>query len=104
MNDTYRYEGRANPAIIEFAPETIQAEPGHVFCLVVTVGDLELISYYTRMAVIDYWGMRLVNPFRRLSYSTLRHDFANYLPNDLFIFCPARLEMIPEVEWMLREV
>lgn len=103
MNDTYRFEGRANQAIIEFATEAIQAEPGHVFCLVVTVADLEYISYYTRMAVIDFWGMRLVNPFRRLTSQTFRHEFAYYLPNDLLIFCPARLEMIPETEWMLRE-
>jgi hypothetical protein len=48
-------------------------------------------------------GMRLVNPFRRLSYSNLRHDIANYLPKDLFIFSPARLQMIPEEEWMKRE-
>lgn len=103
MNDSYCFEGRGNPAIIEFAAEPIQAEPGHVLCLVVTVANLEFVSYYTRMAVIDYWGMRLVNPFRRLSYSNLRHDFANYLPKDLFIFSPARLQMIPEEEWMKRE-
>lgn len=103
MNDTYRFEGRANPAIIEFAAESIQAEPGHVFCLVVTVADLEFVSYYTRMAVIDSWGMRLVNPFRRLAYKNLKHEFAHYLPKDLFIFSPARLQMIPEEEWMLRE-
>ena len=103
MNDTYRFEGRANPAIIEFAAETIQAEPGHVFCLVVTVMDLAITTYYSRMAVIDSWGMRIVNPFRRSSYKAFGHEFAQYLPKDLFIFCPARLQMIPETEWMLRE-
>jgi hypothetical protein len=103
MYDTYRFEGRANPAIIEFAAESIQAEPGNVFCLVVTVADLEFVSYYTRMTVIDYWGMRLVNPFQRLSHKNFSHEFAHYLPKDLFVFCPARLQMIPEEEWMLRE-
>jgi len=104
MNDTHRFEGRANPAIIEYAAESIQAEPGHVFCLVVTVGDLEFVSCYTRLAVIDYWGMRLVNPFRRLSHKSSWRDYANYLDKDLFIFSPARLQMIPEEQWMLREM
>lgn len=102
MNDTHHFEGRANPAIIEFAAESIQAEPGHVFCLVVPVGEIEIVTYYTRMAVIDYWGMRIVNPFRRLSCRNLNRDFADYLSKDLFVFCPARLQMIPEEEWMLR--
>lgn len=103
MNDTFRFDGRGNPAIIEFSPEVIEAEPGNVLCLVVVVGNFEIVSYYTRMAVIDYWFMRMVNPFRRLSYSNHRYDFADYLPKDLFIHCPARLQMIPEEEWMRRE-
>lgn len=103
VHNTYRFEGRANPAIIEFAAEAIQAEPGYVFCLVVRVGEMKFASYYTRMAVIDYWGMRLMNPFRRSSLNAFRQEFANYLPKDLFIFCPACLQMIPEEKWMLRE-
>lgn len=104
MHDTYRFEGRANPAITDLAPEPIQSEPGHVLCLVVTVADLEFVSYFCRLAVIDPWGMRLVNPFRRLSYPGLKHDFADYLPCDLHIFSPARLDMIPEQDWMSREM
>lgn len=104
MNDTHHFEGRANPAIIEFPAEPIHAEPGHVFCLVVTVGDLEIVTCYTRLAVIDYWGMRVVNPFRKLSHRKLNRDFADYLPKDLFVYCPARLQMIPEEQWMLREM
>jgi hypothetical protein len=103
MNDTYRFQGRANPAIIEFKPESIQAEPGHVLCLILTVANLEFVSYYTRLAVIDYWGMRLANPFRRMSRNSSWRDFAQYLDKDLFIYSPARLEMIPEEEWMRRE-
>jgi hypothetical protein len=102
MNKTHYYEGRANPAIIEYPAEAIQADPGHVFRLVVAVG-VEIDTYYTRMAVIDYWGMRVVNPFRRSSYRSLGRDYADYLPEDLFVFRPARLQMIPEEEWMLRE-
>jgi hypothetical protein len=103
MYNTHHFEGRANPAIIEFAAEPIQAEPGHVFCLLVPLGEFEIVTYFTRMAVIDYWGMRVVNPFRRSSYRNLNRDYADYLSKDLFIFCPARLQMIPEEEWMLRE-
>lgn len=103
MNNTHHFEGRANPAIIEYPAETIQADPGHVFCLMVPVGELEIVTYYTRMAVMDYWGMRVVNPFRRLSYKNLSREFADFPPKDLFVFCPARLQQIPEEEWMLRE-
>lgn len=103
MNETHHFEGRANPAIIEFAAEPILAKPGHVFRLVVPLGHMEIFTCYTRMAVIDYWGMRVVNPFRRLSYRNLNREFADYLQKDLFVFCPARLKMIPEEEWMLRD-
>jgi hypothetical protein len=102
MNETRYFVGRANPAIIEYPAEAIQADPGHVLRLVVAVGT-EIDTYYTRMAVIDYWGMRVVNPFRRSSYKSLGREFAEYLPRDLFVFCPARLLMIPEKEWMRRE-
>lgn len=103
MNVTHRFIGRGNPAVIEYTAEAIQADPGHVFCLVVPVGEFEIVTHYTRMAVIDYWGMRVVNPFRRLAYKNFGRDFAEYLPKDLFVFCPARLQQIPEEEWMLRE-
>lgn len=102
MNETHYYEGRANPAIIVYPAEAILADPGHVFSLVLAVGEMKIGTYYTRMAVINYWGMRVVNPFRRLSYRNLNREFADYLPKDLFVFCHARLQMIPEEEWMLR--
>lgn len=103
MNNTHHFEGRANPAIIEFAAEPIQAEPGHVFRLVVPVCEKEIFTCYTRLAVIDYWGMRIVNPFRRVSFRNPTRNFSDYLPKDLFVFCPARLQMIPEEQWMRRE-
>lgn len=103
MKDTHYFVGRANPAVLMYPAESVMSDPGHVFCLVVSVGNLEIVTYYTRMAVIDYWGMRIVNPFRRLSYRNRIRDFADYLPKDLFVFCPARLQMIPEEEWMLRD-
>jgi hypothetical protein len=102
MNDTHRFEGRANPAIIEYSAEAIQSDPGHVFRLVVAAG-VEIDTYYTRMAVIDYWGMRIGNPFKRFPYRNPGHDFAHYLPKDLFLFRPAYLRMVPEENWMLRE-
>jgi hypothetical protein len=103
MRKSHYYEGRANPAIIEYPAEAIQVDPGHVFRLVVSVG-VEIGTYYSRMVVIDYWGMRVVNPFRRSSYKSLGHEFADYLPKDLFVFRPARLQMIPEEQWMRREL
>lgn len=103
MNETHHFVGRANPAVLKYPAETVQSDSGYVFCLVVPVGDMEIVSYYTRMAVIEYWGMRIVNPFRRLAYRNLGREFAEYLPKDLFVYCPARLQQIPEEEWMRRE-
>lgn len=102
MRDTFPYLGRhKTPADTE--PDFIRPPDGHVLCLVVCVAEFEIVSLYARQAVINRWGIRLIQPFRRLSLSNMRHEFAEYLPQNLHIFCPARLQVIPEEEWMKRE-
>lgn len=102
MNDVIRFGGRGNPECVQ-KPEAVEAGKGNVYCLVTTVAGIEFVTYYCRMAVIDPWGIRLVNPFRRLSVFKGGCDLADYLPKDLYVFCAARLEEIPVQEWMARE-
>lgn len=103
MNDVFKFGGRGKPHSEHPNPEAIQAEPGSVLCLVLTIGKVEFITYYCRTAVISRWELQIVNPFRRLQHISRGSDFADYLPSDLHVFCAARLEMIPEQDWMLRE-
>ncbi|MFN4873839.1 MAG: hypothetical protein ACK40T_09175 [Akkermansiaceae bacterium] len=102
MNDVIRFGGRGNTEGIQQA-EAVEAERGNVYCLVTTVCGVEFVTYYCRMAVFDAWGLRLVNPFRRVSVFKGGCDFADYLPKDLYVFSAARLEQIPQQEWMTRE-
>lgn len=101
MNDVI-FGGRGNPDTVE-KPEAVVAEIGSVYCLVLTVGGIEFVSHYCRMAVFDRFGIRLLNPFRRSFSYILGLDCAYYLPKDLYVFCAARLEESSEQEWMARE-
>ena len=102
MKDSFPYSGRANaPADLE--PEIIHPEPGQVLCLVVRVAEFEVVNLYAKSAIINRWGIRLQQPFRRLSKSNMQHEFAEYFQKDLHVFCPARLQIISEEEWMLRD-
>lgn len=103
MNDVIRFGGRGRTDLAA-QPKAYQAGKGNVYCLVTTVCGVEFVSYYCRMVVIDQWGIRLVNPFRRLSSGLNGHDCMGYLPDDIHVFCEARLQEIPEQEWMLREL
>ena len=102
MNDVIRFGGRGKPNGVTQA-KAYEAGKGNVYCLVTTVFGVEFITYYCRMVVIDPWGVRLVNPFRRISVIKGGCDMADYLPKDLYVFCVARLEEIPVQEWMTRE-
>ena len=101
MRESFAYPGR-HIAPADTEPYVIQPDPGNVLCLVVRVAEFEIVNLYAKQAIINRWGIRLIQPFRRLSKSNMRHDFADYLPRDLYIFCPARIQIIPEDKWMLR--
>ena len=94
MRDTFPYLGRdKTPADTE--PDYIRPAVGNVLCLVVRVAEFEVVSLYAEQAIISRWGIRLMRPFRRLSKSSIRHEFAEYLGKDIYVFCPARLQIIP---------
>lgn len=102
MNDVIRFAGRGKPGGVAEA-KAYQAGKGNVYCLVTTVCGVEFVTYYCPTIVIDPWGIRLVNPFRRISVFKDRLDLADYLPKDLYVFCAARCEEIHAQEWMARE-
>jgi hypothetical protein len=102
MNDVIQFGGRGKT---DRAVQAKAYEAGHgsVYCLVTTVCGVEFITYYCRMIVVDPWGVRMVNPFRRISVFKNGCDLADYLPKDLYVFCATRFEEIPMQEWMTRE-
>lgn len=102
MNDVIRFGGRGKTDRAVQA-KAYEAGHGNVYCLVTTVCGVEFITYYCRMIVVDPWGVRLVNPFRRISVFKNGCDLADYLPKDLYVFCATRFEEIPMQEWMTRE-
>lgn len=102
MRDSFPYLGRGK-ALEDTEPDFIRPTTGNVLCLVVRVAEFEIVSLYARQAVINRWGIRLISPFRRLSRSNKRHEFAEYLGKNIHVFCPARLQIIPVEDWMLRD-
>jgi hypothetical protein len=101
MRDSYPYPGR-HLAPYDTEPDFIRPDEGNVICLVVRVAEFEVVSLYAEQATINLWGIRLIKPFRRLSKSNMRHEFAEYLGKDIHVFCPARLQIVPMEVWMLR--
>lgn len=101
MNDSFPYPGR-HVAPDDTEPDLIKPDPGNVLALVVRVAEFELVNLYAKQAIINRWGIRLIKPFRRLSRSDLQHDYAEFLGKEIHVFCPARIQMIPEEYWMLR--
>lgn len=101
MRQSFPYAGRhVAPANEE--PVVIQPDPGKVLALVVTVGEFELLNIYAQQAIINPWGIHLMQPFRRMSESGVDEDFAEYLGKEIHVLCPARLEVVPEKGWMHR--
>ena len=102
MRESFPYLGR-NATPDDTEPDVIRPDAGNVLCLVVRVAEFEIVNLYAKQAIINRWGIRLIQPFRRLSVLNMRHEFAGYLGKDIHVFCPARVQVIPEEEWMKRE-
>lgn len=100
MRDSFPYPGR-HLAPEDTEPCYIRPDPESVLCLVTKVAEFEFVNLYAERAIITRWGIRLIKPFRRLSKS-MRHDFAEYLGKDIYVFSPARLQIVPMEGWMLR--
>ena len=102
MRESFKYAGR-HVAEDGFEPDFIKPEAGKVLALVVRVGEFEIVNLYAKQAVINQWGVRLIHPFRRLSRSDLQNDYAEFFGKEIQVFCPARIQVISEESWMLRE-
>lgn len=99
MRDTFPYLGR-DKAAEDTEPYFIRPDVGHAICMIVRVAEYEVISLFADQAIITRWGIRLIRPFRRL-VKNMNHDHAEYLGKDIYVFCPARLQIIPMEGWML---
>lgn len=85
---------------IEDPCRVIDCAGGTVMAITATYGGTEFILGYCRRAMIDRWGMYCDNPFRRASDAALRRCWAEPFQRGMFIFRPARLEIVREQEWM----
>lgn len=78
----------------------IECAEGTVLAITVSYGGTEFILGHCRRALIDRWGMYCDSPFRRVSDAALRRCWAEPLKKGMFIFRPARLEIVSEQQWM----
>ena len=102
MRESFSYAGR-HVASDETEPDLITPNPGQVLALVERIKEFEVVHLYAQQAVINRWGIRLINPFHRLS--DLRGDYyAEYFDEDFHLFCPARIEIVDAEYWMFREI
>jgi hypothetical protein len=85
---------------IEDPCRVIECAKGTVLAITVNYGGTEFIVGHCRRAMIDRWGMCCDNPFRRASDAALSRNWAEHLKKGMFIFRPARLEIVREQEWM----
>jgi hypothetical protein len=102
MNEIHHFSGRGVDSHNRNKADSIKADPEHVFVLVDTIAGIQFNTVYTRLFIVDTWGVRVVNPFRRNSLPGLKLDQSEYLNKDLFVFRPCRFDMIVEQEWMTR--
>ena len=61
---------------------------------------VDFVVGYCSMAMIDRWGVCCGKPFRRISNSTQTRSWAESWCKELFLYRPARLEIIDEEDWM----
>lgn len=104
MNDIFRFAGRHNAYTTHPKKvEAIQADPGTVFWIV-GHGQPRTNIAFCRMFIFDAWGIFVANPFRRYDDHYTRTCFADYLPQDMFLFHEVHIYTVPEESWMHREV
>lgn len=99
--NSHQFMGRGHGTGLEEEQfRIIECKNGTVMAIIVSYGGIEFIHAHCRKAMIDRWGVFCSDPFRRTSDSAIRHTWAEPMRKGLFLFCPARLEIVPEQLWM----
>jgi hypothetical protein len=98
---SYQFVGRGwGTGCVEDPCSVIECAAGTVLEIIVEYSEAEFIQGHCRRAMIDRWGVYCVDPFRRASDAALKRSWAEPLNKGMFIFSPARLEIVKEQEWM----
>jgi hypothetical protein len=100
MRESFPYAGR-HVATEKTKSVLIHPDAGKVLALVEHIAGYEVINLYAKQAVVDRWGIRLIHPFHRFPRSN-QSDYAEFFDEDIHIFCPARIQIIEEEPWMLK--
>lgn len=102
-NHYYHFAGRGTKSENhEESCRIIECTSGTVFAIIVTYGGVGFVLAHCRRAIIDRWGLYCHDPFRRASDAGLTRSWAEPCHKGLFLFRPARLDIVTEQDWMQR--
>lgn len=76
------------------------AEPGFVYCVSIKYGSHAFVWGYTRMFLMDEWGILVSKVFRRCSSPGLTSSWAESFAADAWLYRPAVIQLIQEQPWM----
>lgn len=100
-NKHHYFEGRGKGSGVHPDPyRIIECRAGSVLAIIHTCHEVEFVVAYCRRALWDQWGLYCHAPFRRASDASLTLTWAEPMKQELFLFCPTRLEIEKEQDWM----
>lgn len=100
----FPFPGRGQGAVSnEVSSRIIECTRGTVLALIVFHGRVGFVHSFCRKAVMDRWEIYCYSPFTRMSNASFTRSWAEPLKKELFVFRAARLEIVPEQEWMRKK-
>lgn len=91
--------GRGNPGNRN-AEYLHMAEPGFVYCVSIKYGAHAFVWGYTRMFLMDEWGIQVSKVFRRCSSPAVTTSWTETVAEEAWIYRPAVVQLIQEQPWM----
>ena len=102
MREIYRYGGRGHGPRPDETNCLIECAEGRVLAITEVFGHAEFIVGYCRSAVVDAWGVRCIEFFKRVSDPGFTRSWAEPGKAGLVIFRQVRLHLTQEEDWMRR--
>lgn len=100
MSEIFQYLGRGLEPVREEPRYLIECGEGRVLTVTEKFGHAEYIVGYCRSAIVDAWGVRCIQPFRRVSDLGFTRSWAEPRKNDLMIYRRVWLNIAKEEKWM----
>lgn len=79
------------------------AEPGFVYSISLIHGKQAYVWGFSRMFLMDEWGLCVSMAFRRVSTPGLTSSWAEFFADDEWIYRPCVIQLIREEGWMCVE-